>query len=131
MKTGQLLHGQLSHVVARLAHGDSVVLADAGLPHPPGPEWIDLAVSPGVAGLLDVAAAVAAEMKVDRIVLATQLLESNPAVAAAIEACFPHARVEFVDHAALKTLSASAMAVVRTGEYTPYANVILFAGVPF
>ncbi|MDN8999686.1 RbsD/FucU domain-containing protein, partial [Staphylococcus aureus] len=48
MKKGVLLNAPLSAVVARLGHGDRVVVCDAGLPIPDGVERIDLAVSPGV-----------------------------------------------------------------------------------
>jgi D-ribose pyranase len=36
-----------------------------------------------------------------------------------------------VTHAQLKELSRNARAVIRTGEATPYANVILYSGVIF
>ena len=130
-KTGGLLHSELSYVVARLGHGDLIVLADAGLPSPPGPKWIDLAVSPGVVGIVAVAEVIASEMKVERLVVASQLEEKNPRLAESLQACFPDARLEIVDHEDLKRLSGSAKAIVRTGEYTPFANVVLFAGVPF
>jgi D-ribose pyranase len=130
-KTGGLLQSELAYVVACLGHGDSIVVADAGLPCPIGPKWIDLAVSPGVVGLHEVLSAVATEMKVDRLVIASQLTEGNPGAASSIRECFPDARVEIVDHEELKSLSRSAKAIVRTGEYTPFANVILVAGVPF
>jgi len=39
--------------------------------------------------------------------------------------------VELVSHEELKRLSQKAAAVVRTGEFTPYANVILYSGVVF
>jgi D-ribose pyranase len=38
---------------------------------------------------------------------------------------------ETVTHEDLKARSHSARAVIRTGEFTPYANVILVAGVVF
>jgi D-ribose pyranase len=130
-KTGGLIHSELSYLVACLGHGDSIVLADAGLPCPLGPKWIDLAVSPGVVGFLEVVRAISTEMNVSRFVVATQLVESNLSVVSCIQACFPDAHMEIVDHDDLKGLSVSAKAIVRTGEYTPFANVVLFAGVPF
>ena len=40
-------------------------------------------------------------------------------------------RVEFVTHEKLKELARHARAVIRTGEATPFANVILYSGVIF
>jgi D-ribose pyranase len=39
--------------------------------------------------------------------------------------------VEFVSHSDFKARTASARAIVRTGEFAPYANVILVSGVVF
>ncbi len=37
MKKGALLNSEISHVVSRLGHTDSLVICDAGLPVPAGP----------------------------------------------------------------------------------------------
>jgi len=39
--------------------------------------------------------------------------------------------VEFVGHADLKSLTQGAHVIIRTGEATPYANVVLYSGVIF
>jgi D-ribose pyranase len=39
--------------------------------------------------------------------------------------------IEVVSHESFKARTSDAKAVVRTGEFTPYANVILIAGVVF
>ena len=40
-------------------------------------------------------------------------------------------QVDFVTHETLKKLTRRARAVIRTGEATPYANVLLYSGVIF
>jgi D-ribose pyranase len=138
MKRGILIHPELCRVIASLGHGDAVVIADAGLPVPPGVERIDLAFSPGKPAFMDVLEAVLAEMEVERATLATEAKSVAP------EAFYErlHGRllslpkvtqrgVEFVSHEELKRLSHQARAVVRTGELTPYANVVLRSGVVF
>ncbi|MDR6296496.1 D-ribose pyranose/furanose isomerase RbsD [Pantoea dispersa] len=47
MKKGRLLNAEVSHVIARLGHTDTLTIADAGLPIPAGPQRIDLALTPG------------------------------------------------------------------------------------
>lgn len=138
MKRGALLHPGLSRAVASLGHGDLLVIADAGLPIPAGPERIDLAYAPGQPPFLSVLDAVLAEMEVERATLAAEARERTPAaLLAAIEARLtaqPRVRaggVAFVPHEELKALTRGARAVVRTGEFTPYANVILGSGVVF
>jgi D-ribose pyranase len=130
MKKGPLLHAALSRVVASLGHGDLVVVADAGLPIPRGVEVIDLAVTRGVPSFLDVLRAVLAEMQVETHWTAAELEARSPELARAV-AALALPRPQVVSHEELKRLTERARAVVRTGEFTPYANVILGAGVVF
>lgn len=130
MKKGPVLNIALSQLIASLGHGDMVVIGDAGLPVPPGVPVIDLALTHGVPGFLQTLTTVLAEMQVERHVLADELADKNPAIAAAVAALdLPGG--ETVSHVDFKGRSARARAVVRTGECTPYANIILVAGVVF
>ena len=129
-KTGILNHA-LAQTVAAMGHTDMLVIADAGLPVPPGVPCIDLAVTAGLPRLLDVVQAVAAELEVERLIIATELTERDRSLPAKLQAAFPQATRKEVPHEELKALSARARAVVRTGEFTPYANVILCSGVVF
>lgn len=131
MKKAGILNAQLAGIVAGLGHTNLLVVADAGLPVPPGIACVDLAVTVGVPRFLDVLAAVAGEIQVESLTLAEELLARDEALPAAIRALFPGAAEERLPHEAFKALTARAKAVVRTGEATPYANVILRAGVVF
>ena len=131
MKKTGVLNRRLAAVIAEMGHGDLLVVADAGLPVPPGVERIDLAVAAGLPPVLDVTAAIATELQVEHLTLATELEERNPALAAAFAALFPGAVRAAVPHEVFKATTAQARAVVRTGECTPYANVILRSGVTF
>ncbi|HET9553499.1 MAG TPA: D-ribose pyranase [Anaeromyxobacteraceae bacterium] len=138
MKRGTLLNPALSRLVATLGHGDLVVVADAGLPIPPSVERIDLAYAPGRPPFLDVLDALLAELEVERATVAAELSRASPAAfAAALEArllALPRVArrgLDVVAHEELKRLTVQARAVVRTGEFTPYANVVLWSAVVF
>lgn len=131
MKKTGLLHGELSHLVATLGHGDLVVVGDAGLPVPPGVRCIDLAVSPGVPGFQPVLLALLGEMQVERACLAVELAARDPAAAEALKSLLPQAQWSSLPHADFKQATRAARAIVRTGEFTPYMNLLLFAGVVF
>ncbi|TAL80756.1 MAG: D-ribose pyranase [Candidimonas sp.] len=131
MKRTALLHAELSQVIAALGHGDMLVIGDAGLPIPAGPRRIDLAVTPGVPRLVDVLSAVLSEMQVERAYIAAQAMSAgNPTLPEWCRGRLPVAP-QTVPHEELKRISAQAKAIVRTGECTPYANIILCAGVTF
>jgi len=131
MKKTGVLHHQLSAVIAAMGHTDLLVVGDAGLPVPPGVPCVDLAVTAGLPPMLDVVRAIATELQVEELTVADELLERDAALPDALRALFPDARFRHVPHDELKALSARARAVVRTGEVTPYANVVLASGVTF
>jgi D-ribose pyranase len=131
MKRTTLLHAELSEVIARLGHGDLLVIGDAGLPIPDGPRRIDLAVSAHVPRFQDVLAAVLAEMKVESAVIAEELAPANRPVHAELMRQLGAAPVATLSHERFKAATRDARAIVRTGEFSPYANVILRAGVVF
>jgi|SRR5579884_846416 len=130
MKRGGILHGELSRIVAELGHGQTLVLGDYGLPIPSGVWRIDLALREGSPALLDALETVLSELPVESAVVATELAEGNPAYFERLRALLA-VPVELVTHEQLKAVCRDAVAVVRTGEWTPYANVVLRAGVAF
>ncbi|MBK8048315.1 MAG: D-ribose pyranase [Anaerolineales bacterium] len=131
MKKQGILNGPVSAVVANLGHFDMITVADAGLPIPDGPQRIDLMVRPNLPQFIDVVAMVLEEMTVQEIVVAAEMLERSPQVMAALAELLPGVPVRTLPHSQFKAETAASKAVIRTGEYTPYANVILVAGVNF
>lgn len=131
MKKNPLLHAELSRLVASLGHGDAVVIADAGLPVPAGTPVIDLALTRGVPSFEQVLDALLSEMHVERAEHAAEMLARSPQIAALLRSALPGVPLQAVDHERFKQRCATARAIVRSGECTPYANVMLFAGVVF
>ena len=131
MKKGQLLNQPISAVIAGMGHTDELVIGDAGLPIPAGPQRIDLALTGGIPAFLDTLDAVLSELAVETAVIATEMITVSPNLYAAIQERLGTVRVIHVPHEALKVRTQSAKAIIRTGEFTPYANIILSSGVVF
>lgn len=132
MKKAKLLNAALSHLVAQLGHNDMVVVGDAGLPVPPGVPCIDLALMRGLPTVAQVLEALESEMQVERLVLAKETFLANQGEQPSwLPAPWRELPVEQVSHEVFKQRNAQARAVIRTGECTPYANVMLIAGVAF
>lgn len=129
MKRTTLLHQGLSATVAGMGHTDTLALVDAGYSVPIGVERIDVAVRPGIPGLIDVLEAVLSELVVDRYIVPAEMAEANPALFAAIEATLAGIESQSIPQADFKVAARSAKGVVRTGEYSPYGNLILVGGV--
>ena len=131
MKKTTLLHSDLSYVIATLGHLDTLVIADAGLPIPAETMRIDLALTQGIPGAIQTLKVVLDEMKVEKMILAEEAKDRNPGFLQEVQELLPGVPVEFVTHSQFKIRTADARAVVRTGEFSPYANVILVSGVVF
>ncbi|MEC1601944.1 D-ribose pyranase [Bacillus halotolerans] len=131
MKKHGILNSHLAKLLADLGHTDKIVIADAGLPVPDGVLKIDLSLKPGLPAFRDVTAVLADEMAVEKVIVASEIKVSNPENASFIETLFSEEAVDCLPHEEFKELTKEAKAVIRTGEFTPYANCILQAGVLF
>lgn len=131
MKRTTLLHAEISDTIARLGHGDLLVIGDAGLPIPPGPRRIDLALTANIPRFIDVLRTVLSEMQVEAAILASEIDERNPLLHKEILTLLPGSPIEQMPHEDFKVLTARSRAMIRTGEFSPYANIILRAGVVF
>lgn len=139
MKKGLLLNSNISAVIAEMGHTDTLTIADAGLPVPPSAERIDLAVTHGIPDFLTVLETVLSELHVEKVTLAAEISEKNPDMLSRIEALLLKVSVEqgqtipieYVTHDEFKYMTFESSAVVRTGECTPYANILLHSGVVF
>lgn len=129
MKRGGIINGQLAAALARLGHTDLIVVCDAGFPILPGPEVVDLALAFGVPDFETVLRVLLEEIVVEASIVAEEVRQANPHSRNFLISCLTEP--EFVPHDELKRLVGATRLVVRTGEATPYSNVILRCGVPF
>ena len=128
MKREGIINARLAGSLARLGHTDQVVVCDAGLPIPPGPEVVDLAFRFGVPRFETVLSGLLEELVIESATAAEEV-ESNARSYELLEGRLP--ALGLVPHEELKRMVTGAKIVVRTGEATPYSNVILRCGVPF
>ncbi len=131
MKKGKLLNSELISTMVKMGHTDQITIADAGLPIPDHVKRIDLAVKKGLPSFLEVIEIVATEMVIERVILADEILKENPNVYEEVKQIFANIKIDFVSHERFKKLTGESKAVVRTGECTPFANIILQSGVDF
>ena len=136
MKRTALLNRHLSALVASLGHMNEIVVADAGLPVPAGVSVIDLAVTPGVPSFRELLAALQSELVIEGAVWAEEASDELSSLMQC-EVDFwasetgKEITVSRLPHEAFKHRTQKARAVIRTGEVTPYANIILISGVAF
>lgn len=129
MKKNGILNSEITKVLADLGHTDTIVIADCGLPIPPSVKKVDLALTFGNPSFLDILNLLKDEMVIEKVTIATEMEEKNKVLYKEITENFP--AIEKVSHEKFKEKTKQAMAIIRTGEATPYANIILHAGVLF
>jgi D-ribose pyranase len=129
-KTG-ILHPDIARLLCSLGHGDGLCIADAGLPIPASVSRIDLALVPGLPGFLSVLDAVLAELVVEAAVVAEETRTRSPQVYEQIVERLGIHRIQEVPHDEFKESVGATRGVIRSGECTPYANIILKSGVAF
>lgn len=127
-KTG-ILNSEISKVLSDLGHTDRIVIADCGLPVPKGVRKIDLALTFGVPSFESVYDILLEYMSVQKMIFAEEMKTDNSALYEKIQET--DVEREFVSHEELKKLTQDTVAIIRTGEATPYANVILESDVLF
>lgn len=132
MKKHGILNSDIAKVLSDLGHTDKIAIGDAGLPVPDGVKKIDLALTLSEPSFLSVLKVVLSDMKVEKVVLAEEIKEQNATQLKDIKATLiDDEQITYVSHEAFKEQLKDVKAVIRTGEATPYSNIILQSGVLF
>ena len=128
MKRSPLLNPALSHLLASTGHTDYFTVCDRGFPVPIGPERIDLALTDDIPTVLDVLKLIQADFHIDRVVIPAEVYDIAPHRVDELKAILGDTPLYPVPHLEFKRLSHSARATVRTGDTTPYGNIIVVSG---
>jgi len=132
MKKHGIFNSDISKVLADLGHTDQIAIGDAGLPIPASVPKIDLAIAQADPSFIKVLKVVLDDMKVEEVILAEEIKTKNPEQLAAVEAALTEDEgIHYVSHEAFKEQLKQVKVVIRTGECTPYSNIILQSGVLF
>lgn len=147
MKTQGVLHNELAQLIARMGHGDMLVIADRGFPFPRHEytQCIDLSIGRGMPTVVDVLKVVLEELEIESVIIADETKTVSPDTYdqfkqvlsgirnkgnEIVEENIPHP--EFKDMVLNGGLERREVkGFVKCGEFTPYANIILVSGVDF
>ncbi|MBP2033512.1 D-ribose pyranase [Clostridium algifaecis] len=131
MKKIGLLNGEISEVISKMGHTDTIAIGDSGLPIPKETRRIDLALIKDIPGFVETLKAVLIELKVEEVFIASETESNNVDVYKQILDLVGDVKINFISHEELKGMLKDCKAVIRTGEQTPYSNIILKSGVVF
>lgn len=131
MKKTGILNPELSRAIAELGHNHMICVGDAGLPIPEHVQRIDLSLVAGVPLVEQVLRALETEIVVQGVLLAHETDDHAPQLSNLVGQLWTTVENKRISHEQLKKHLDDCRFVIRTGEFTPYANVILVCGVPF
>ncbi len=80
MKKRTVLNSDISSVISRLGHTDTLVVCDAGLHIPKSTTRIDIALTQGVPSFMQVLGLVTNEMQVEAVIIAEEIKQHNPQI---------------------------------------------------
>jgi len=121
-----ILNPQINSLLSRVRHTNSLVIADRGFPSWPALEMVDISLIDDVPTVLQVLSAVRAQWYCEQIFMACEFKEHNEDhTCRAFFESLNGLSVCYEPHADFKRRVPSAVGIIRTGDRTPYANMIL------
>jgi len=133
MKKIGTLNPHLSSVIAAMGHSDRLVICDSGLPIPRASEVVNLALTKNIPTFLDTLRVVLEELQIESAIIAEEMEKVNKKTYGELVKLLKGVEIKRVSHEEFKHLTQDGgnIVFVRTGEATPYANIILISGVTF
>lgn len=129
MKKTGILNSNISKLASDLGHTDCVCIGDCGLPVPEGVKKIDIALTYGNPTFEEVLKNYIDNVVVEKVWIANEIVDSNPKQLETIKSLLPtNVEIEMVTHVHFKENMRTCKAVIRTGEITPFSNIILQSG---
>lgn len=125
IKTG-ILNPQINALISRVRHTNTLVIADRGFPFWPTIETVDISLVDDVPTVLAVLRALRPNFQAGRAWMAREFLEHNTGKTRALFArALEGISLKHVSHTEFKKRVPAAIGLIRTGDTTPYANIIL------
>lgn len=139
MRKGQLFNSQICQILSKMGHTDQIAIGDAGLPIPDSTLRIDLALTHGIPSFMQTFEVVSEDMQIEKVLLAKEIIDANHSIHEQIlkrikyleQVQKTHIGIVYITHDMLKQQTQQCKAVIRTGECSPFANIILQSGVIF
>ena len=125
LKTG-ILNPQINHLLSRVRHTNTLVIADRGFPFWPMIETVDISLIDNLPSVLDVLKAIRSNFVIGKAWMAEEFVKNNtPATQAAFAAAFQGIPLAHEPHIEFKKRVPLAIGLIRTGDTVQYANMIL------
>jgi D-ribose pyranase len=128
LKTG-ILNPALNSLISRVRHTNTLVIADRGFPFWPQIETVDISLVDDIPRVVDVLNALRQNYVIARAFMAEEfLVENSEATKNAFTSALAGSPIVYEPHPIFKKRVPHAIGLIRTGDTTQYANLILESG---
>ncbi len=124
MKIKGILNSNIARALADLGHTDLIAIGDCGLPIDKDKK-IDISLKLGVPSFIEVLDEVLKDFSVEKYILASEIKDKNPTQEDNIKSLLKDVDCQYISHEDFKEKLKDVKFVIRTGENTPYSNIIL------
>jgi D-ribose pyranase len=125
LKTG-IFNLQINSLLSRIRHTNTLVIADRGFPFWPMIETVDISLVDDVPTVLAVLRALRPNFQVGKAWMAREFMKANNAkTRAAFAEALRGIQLAREPHVEFKQRVPHSIGLIRTGDTTPYANLIL------
>jgi D-ribose pyranase len=143
-----ILNPKISELVSRMGHGDRLTVTDRGFPLPLNDDVTvaDVSVGPNLPGVVEVVDTILEELEIEEVIIAEETEKESPEIheqfmniVGDLDNQGNDIEITVIPHQEFKGLvlrgteeeKEKMKGMVRTGELTPYANIMLVSGVTF
>lgn len=124
-----LLNRELSRIISEQGHTDLLLVTDAGFAIPKGLDVVDLSLSVNKPKVVEVLEELRKFHSVEKMIMSRETKEVSPSHFEAVSKVWgDNVEVEIVPHQELREMAKNVKAVIRTGDFTAFGNVILVSG---
>jgi D-ribose pyranase len=124
-----ILNPQILSLLARVRHTNTLVISDRGFPYWPQIETVDLSLVDDIPTVVQVLNAIRPNFNISQIFMAQEFKSgASPSARDQFSAAISGIPVTFEPHVEFKKRVPHAIGLIRTGDTTQYANMILMSG---
>jgi D-ribose pyranase len=129
MKEIGILNRDIAAIISVMGHADEMVVCDAGFAIPLGVKSVDVSLAENKPTVIEALEEILRYFSVEKLVLANETREISPSMFERIVAMFDEkVTIETIPHTEFRQRSKDVKAIVRTGDFTAYTNVLLVSG---
>lgn len=129
MKEVGTLNRGISEILSMMGHTDEMIVCDAGFAIPLGVQTVDISLAENKPTVTELLEELTKSFSVEKLIFANETKEVSPSMFGRIVAMFgDDVPVETIPHEELKQRAKSVKAIIRTGDFTAYTNVLLVSG---